>query len=158
MLFELLTTKPVLIGVHLGFAILGIDAFLWLLGEVRKDAGSVRRRAVTALIATGGYLGSWLAGGYYYVKFYGPLVKPVIKAGSAPWAHAIAMEAKEHIFLFAVPLGIVIFCLSLVPAQDLRETGLKRVMSALLAFAAGLGLLIGVLGFMISAAARWGVI
>lgn len=158
MLFEFFTTKPVLIGLHLGFAILGIDAFLWLLGEVQKDAGSVRRRTITAGIALCGYLSSWLIGGYYYVRFYGPLVKPVIKAGRAPWAHTIAMEVKEHIFLFAVPLGIVIFCLSLMPARELEKMGLKRIMSALLAFAAGLGLLIGVFGFMISAAARWGVI
>ena len=43
-MIELLTVKPVLIGLHLGFAIIAIDAFLWLLGEVMANAGSAKRR------------------------------------------------------------------------------------------------------------------
>src|SRR4030067_285327 len=98
-LVDIITAKPVLIGLHLGFAILAIDAFLWLLGEVIADAGSLRRRLAAAAIVSRRFILTWIVGGYYYVTFYGPLVRPVIKAGNAPWAHAIAMEAKEHIFL-----------------------------------------------------------
>src|SRR3989344_4812970 len=96
-IIAILQSKPILIGLHLGFAILGIDAFLWFLGEVVANAESVRRRVIAAFIGLVSFVITWIIGGYYYVKFYGSLVKPIIKAGSAPWAHAIAMEAKEHI-------------------------------------------------------------
>lgn len=158
MVIELFSSKPVLIGAHLGAAIVGIDAFLWLLGEVRARVGSVRKRVSVAILGLLGYVGSWIIGGYYYVNYYGPLVKPVIKAGAAPWAHAIVMEAKEHIFLFAVPLAITILMLARIPKGDLEKFGLRAPASALLGITAGLGLLIGLMGFIISAAARWGVL
>jgi hypothetical protein len=152
----ILTAKPVLIGLHLGFAIIGIDAFLWLLGEIVADAGSLRRRATAATIGIVSYALTWLIGGYYYVKFYGPLVKPIIKAGNAPWAHAIAMEAKEHIFLFAIPMAFTIYLLSRLNAEELSSLGLRRGFIRITAIAAGLGLSLGIMGFIISAAARWG--
>ena len=152
----IITAKPVLIGLHLGFAILGIDAFLWLLGEVSADAGSVSRRVWAAALGFIGYLLTWIIGGYYYVKFYGPLVKPIIKAGNAPWAHAIAMEAKEHIFLFAIPIAVVIYFLARLDADELRSLGLRGSFMRLIMIAAGIGLALGVMGFIISAAARWG--
>ncbi|EKD78686.1 MAG: hypothetical protein ACD_41C00299G0011 [uncultured bacterium] len=46
------------------------------------------------------WLGAWLAGGYYYVFYYGEQVKPVIKAGEYAWAHSVVTEWKEHVFLF----------------------------------------------------------
>src|SRR3989344_9378428 len=101
-------SAPVLIGLHLGFAILGIDAFLWLLGEFVADAVSIRRRVWAAAIGLAGFIFTWIIGGYYYVVYYGKLVKPTILKGMAPWAHAIAMEAKEHIFLFVVPLALTV--------------------------------------------------
>ncbi len=153
-----LTLKPVLIGLHLGFAIIGIDAYLWLLGEVKSNVGTVLKKKVTALVGLFGYLATWIIGGYYYVKFYGPLVKPIIKAGNAPWAHAIAMEAKEHIFLFAIPLAITLYLLARVDTQELQTLGLKKRFMHLIIIAAGIGLAIGLMGFIISAAARWGAI
>lgn len=157
-ILAILTAKPVLIGLHLGFAILGIDAFLWLLGELAANAGSVRRRAIAAAAGFAGYFLTWIIGGYYYVRFYGPLVKPVIKAGSAPWAHAIAMEAKEHIFLFAMPIAVTVCFLAQLETQELESLGLRKGFIMLTALIAGLGLSFGLMGFIISAAARWGAI
>ncbi|MDP2647851.1 MAG: hypothetical protein Q8P35_01225 [Candidatus Yanofskybacteria bacterium] len=154
----ILFSKPVLIGLHLGFAILAIDAFLWLLGEVVADAGSVRRRLIAAGVGLAGYLLTWVIGGYYYVKFYGSLVKPIIKAGSAPWAHAIAMEAKEHIFLFALPIAVTVYLLARLNTDELRSLGLRPRLMSLSIIAAGLGLSLGIMGFIISAAARWGAV
>lgn len=154
----LLTAKPVLIGLHLGFAILGIDAFLWLLGEAVANSKSVGRQVVAASVGLTGFALTWIIGGYYYVKFYGPLVKPIIKAGSAPWAHAIAMEAKEHIFLFAVPIAVTVFLLSRIDSKELESLGLRRGFINLTIIIAGLGLSFGLMGFIISAAARWGVL
>ena len=154
----LLSAKPVLIGLHLGFAILGIDAFLWLLGEVVGNAGSVKRQVAAAIVGLAGFALTWIVGGYYYVKFYGSLVKPIIKSGSAPWAHAIAMEAKEHIFLFAIPIAVTVFLLSRINSKELESLKLRKGLINLIIIIAGLGLSFGLMGFIISAAARWGVI
>ena len=152
-----LTAKPVLIGLHLGFAILGIDAFLWLSGEVVANALSIRRRLIAAWLGLSGFVLTWIMGGYYYVKFYGSLVKPIIKAGSAPWAHAIAMEAKEHIFLFAIPISIVILLSARLSSSELQSLGLRKSFIRLIFIAVGIGLALGLLGFIISSAAGWAI-
>lgn len=151
----LVQAKPVLIGLHLGFAILGIDAFLWLLGKL-KDGGSRKSAIVTAAVGVGAFIASWLAGGYYYVVYYGTLVKPIIKTGAAPWVHNIVMETKEHIFLFIIPLAMTIFFITLLNEEEINRFHLRRVTMWLTGLIAGLGLLIGAMGFAISAAARWG--
>ncbi|MEK7624793.1 MAG: hypothetical protein AAB467_00410 [Patescibacteria group bacterium] len=154
----LLQAKPVLIGLHLGFAILGIDAFLWLLGKLRGDGGSHRSLIITAVVGVAGFLLSWLAGGYYYVIYYGTLVKPVIKSGLAPWVHDIIMETKEHIFLFIIPLAMTVLFITLLDKEEMDRLGVRPIATWLAGTVAVLGLLIGAMGFVISAAARWGVI
>ena len=154
---EILLSKPVLIGMHLGFGIIGIDAFLWLLGEL-KYKGRKKRLLITAVVGVLSFIGSWLAGGYFYVNFYGSLVRPVIKGGLAPWAHNIMMETKEHIFLFIIPLAITALFAVLLKEEEFESLNIRKVVMLLAAFIAALGLVIGAMGFMISAAARWGVI
>lgn len=155
---SLLQSKPVLVGLHLGFAIVGIDAFLWLLGKLKDDSGLKRSRIFTALIGVIAFVGSWLAGGYYYVVYYGILVKPVIKSGVAPWIHNIIMETKEHIFLFVVPLAVTVFFITFLEKEEINRLKIKRLTLWLSGIVAVLGLLVGAMGFVISAAARWGVI
>src|SRR3990167_223012 len=157
-MLDILLAKPVLIGLHLGFAILGIDAFLWLAGEYAAGAISIKRRMIAAVLGLIGFIGSWLIGGYYYVKYYGPLVKPIIKAGSAPWAHAIAMEAKEHIFLFLIPMAVTALILSRLSPDELDTFKIRKSLIGLILIIVGLGFATGLFGFIISAAARWGVI
>lgn len=152
----ILQSKPVLIGLHLGFAIIGIDAFLWLLGKFKDDSGSQKNRFVIAAVGVAAFVLSWIAGGYYYVVYYGTLVKPVIKAGVAPWVHNIVMETKEHIFLFVVPLAMTVLFIALLPKEDIERFKLRGSVLWLCGTVATLGLLIGLLGFMISATARFG--
>ncbi|MEK7596085.1 MAG: hypothetical protein AAB564_00845 [Patescibacteria group bacterium] len=151
-----LQSKPALIGFHLGFAIIGIDAFLWLLGKFKDVNSSRRSKIMTVLIGVAAFIASWLIGGYYYVVYYGALVKPVIKSGLAPWAHNIVMETKEHIFLFIFPLAVTVLFITLLEKEELERFKLRRSALWLSGAVAGLGLLIGALGFVISAAARWG--
>ena len=155
-ILAIILNKPVLIGLHLGFAIIGIDAFLWLLGKLKSGNGSQKSMIVSAATGVLAFIASWVAGGYYYVIYYGTLVKPVIKSGLAPWAHNIIMEAKEHIFLFIVPLAITVLFITLLEKQDLERLGIGRISVWLTGCVAVLGLLIGAMGFIISAAARWG--
>ncbi len=154
----ILQSKPVLIGFHLGFAIVGIDAFLWLLGKLKDDGGSRKNRIVTAWVGVAAFVASWLAGGYYYVVYYGVLVKPIIKSGVAPWVHNIIMETKEHIFLFVIPLAMTVLFITLLEKEEMERLGLRRLTLWLSGVVAVLGLLIGAMGFVISAAARWGAI
>ena len=149
-------SKPVLIGFHLGFAIVGIDAFLWLLGQFKDNGGLRKSRIMTAAIGVAAFVASWIAGGYYYVIYYGTLVKPVIKSGLAPWAHNIIMETKEHIFLFVIPLAMTVLCITLLEKEDVERLALRRLAMWLSGTVAVLGFLIGAMGFIISAAARWG--
>ena len=144
----ILTNKAVLVGLHLGAAILGIDLMLWLLGEMLAKSTHVKRMRLVAWGAFFAFFASWIIGGYYYVKYYGPLVKPVIKASSTPWAHSVAMEAKEHIFLFIIPMALTVVLAMYANQQD-------RSTKFLVGLTAGLGLLIGLMGFIISASARW---
>ena len=154
-IISILQSKPLLIGLHLGFAIAGIDAFLWLLGKL-KDGGSRKSMIITAVLGTAAFVGSWIAGGYYYVVYYGTLVKPVIKAGVAPWVHNIIMETKEHVFLFIIPVAFTVLLISLLEKDELDRLKLRRIAMCLAGTIAVLGLLIGAMGFVISATVRWG--
>ena len=155
-IISIIQSKPVLIGLHLGSAIIGIDAFLWLLGKLKDDGGSNRGRIIPAFIGVIAFTLSWLAGGYYYVVYYGTLVKPVIKSGAAPWVHNIIMETKEHIFLFLIPLAVTILFITLLSKEDMERLKLRSLTLWLSLTVAILGLLIGAMGFIISATVRWG--
>jgi len=113
---------------------------------------------ITAAVGMSAFIASWIAGGYYYVTYYGTLVKPVIKSGLAPWAHDIIMETKEHIFLFVIPLAITVLFITLLEKRDMDRLRLRRLTGRLSLTIVILGLLIGAMGFIVSAAARWGVI
>ena len=154
--FGLILSKPVLIGLHLGFAIVGIDAFLWLLGELKNKTLNTRHIRITAVIGVVGFVLSWIFGGFYYVTFYGSLVKPVIKSGLAPWAHNIIMETKEHIFLFIIPLAITAATIAFLNQDEFQKLNIRRPTFLLVGFVTILGLTVGLMGFIISAAARWG--
>lgn len=153
---EIIISKPVLIGLHLGLAIIGIDAFLWLMGELVTGVKKMVRLKWASIIGLVGFILSWLAGGYYYVVYYGSLVKPAIKAGLAPWAHLVFMEAKEHIFLFIPPLVATVFLITWLNRETFTELELRRPTLILAGLIVFIGLAVGVFGFIVSAAARWG--
>lgn len=157
-IIDLVQSKPVLIGLHLGFAIIGLDAFFWLLGKVQDNVGTPTSHRRIALVGTLGFVLSWLTGGYYYVHYYGNLVKPIIKNGAAPWAHTIIMETKEHIFLFIIPLAITVLFLTMLTSAEAEQLQVRTQTLWLIRIIVGLALLIGAFGFIISAAARWGTI
>lgn len=153
---DILVNKPILIGLHLGFAILGIDLFLWLAGEI--IANPVKRFRMVWVAGAGllSFVLAWIIGGLYYVNYYGSLVKPIIKAGSAPWAHSVVMESKEHIFLLIIPMAATAFFLSFLKKKEIEEYGLKLPFLVLVLLIALIALSIGAMGYIISAAARWG--
>jgi hypothetical protein len=151
----ILTNKPVLVGLHLGFAIVGIDLSLWLLGELIAKTTAAARKQFVSWGAFAAFMLSWVIGGYYYVKYYGPIVKPIIIKSAAPWAHAIIMESKEHVFLFLIPMGLTVALISHLNSTEALKNTAATEYKILVGLVAGLGLLVGLMGFIISAAARW---
>ena len=154
----IIQSKPALIGLHLGFAIIGIDAFLWLFGKLRGHGDQSQRGLIaTAIVGVFSFAASWIFGGYYYVIHYGTLVRPIIKSGEVPWAHNIVMEVKEHIFLFIIPLAMTALFITLLDSETMERLKLRKLAGYLALTIALLGLLIGAMGFIVSMAARWGV-
>jgi hypothetical protein len=99
----------ILIGLHAGIGEVGALAFLWVFIELlNPNSQRVFRAKIASKIGTLALFVSWIIGGYYYVTFYGPNVKPLIKAGPMPWSHLVMTETKEHVFLFLPFLAILI--------------------------------------------------
>jgi hypothetical protein len=95
-----------LIGLHAGLGEFAALMFAWAFIELLSSGdANIRRARLAVLIGTLFLVSAWIGGGYYYVELYGSQVKPFIKEGPLPWAHGVAMETKEHVFLFLPFLG-----------------------------------------------------
>lgn len=98
---------------------------------------------------------AWIFGGYYYLQHYGGAVKPIIKSGQYPWAHAIVMEAKEHVFFFLPVLAIVsILFWRLLPQEIEQELKLKKAITTLDGIIAIVAIAMVFSGIVISGAVR----
>ncbi|MBS3176911.1 hypothetical protein J4457_06780 [Candidatus Woesearchaeota archaeon] len=142
-----------LIGIHAALGEIGIFAFLWVFVEILNPTDQRMKRA--KIVATLGFiflLLSWIAGGYYYLNYYGPQVKPIIKEGPAPWAHEVVMEAKEHIFLFLPFLALLAAALLHQNAKSANQT--RRATLLLCAIIILTGLAMAAMGYLISSGAR----
>ena len=126
-----------LVAIHAIAGILAIFAFLFVFIELLSSAEkTIKRIQIFAYMGTILIFISWIVGGYYYVNYYGPNVKPIIKQGSTPWVHSVIMETKEHVFLFLPFLALSVFLITfLLPGVMTREKNLKTAV-AFLAFAA----------------------
>ena len=148
-------TLKFLLSAHVVLGILGLACFaavgLWLLKR-ELNLSSLKKASLWGLILL---VASWLTGGYYYATYYGKAVKSVIKAGPYPWAHAVFMEAKEHIFLFLPFLGIVIGVLLWSRGEALAgPSSLKKQLSILTGITVGLGIFVTLAGAVVSGAVR----
>lgn len=95
-----------LIGLHAALGELAALMFAWAFIELLSAGeANVRRARLGAMLGTLFLVAAWVGGGYYYVELYGSSIKPFIKDGPLPWAHGVAMETKEHVFLFLPFLG-----------------------------------------------------
>src|SRR3989344_5500168 len=114
-----------LVGIHAALGELGIFAFLWVLVELINPTNTrIKRAKIAAILGVIFIFSSWLAGGYYYLNYYGDNVKPLIKEGPNPWAHLIFTETKEHIFLFIPLLSVLV--LGLIYKNNLLKNNSAR--------------------------------
>ena len=135
-----------LIGICLFFAVA-----IWLF--MRKTPARLTRW--TSLFAFLAIFDTWFSGGYYYLTHYGPKVKPLIKAGDYAWVHAIAMETKEHIYLF-LPFSAFVITLSLWLFRDninKLSYGSKKAIALCALMVFSIGLAVALLGVLVSGAA-----
>ncbi len=142
--------ENILIGAHAALGEIGVFAFIWVFVEVLNNTKkSLSRASIAARIGTFFMIASWIVGGYYYLKYYGPDVKPLIKEGPMPWAHSIITESKEHIFLFLPFMAILVTGLIENFNTKIRKNIL--ILSLLIIL---IGLSMAGLGFMISVGAK----
>ena len=147
----------VLRGLHTALGELALLFIIWALAEVawRPSGRAVLRAKIASLSGTILIFAHWLVSGVYYVAYYGPEVKPAIKAGAWPWGHTIFMESKEHIFLFLPFLSILLFFLIWKNGDKLREErGLRYSIFAVGGVTVLVFLLMVVSGFLISSGYR----
>lgn len=134
---------------------------VWIIIETLypTDRSFARTRIASYLAAFMITAGCWIVGGYNYLTAYGSQVRPVILAGSHPWAHEVVMETKEHIFVF---LPIIAFALSITLSTLDRDTFLgddkfRRALTMTACFALFMVLLMFLMGAIISNAGYTGM-
>lgn len=148
-------TFPI-IGLHAWLGEFGALMFIWAFIELLTGADdNIRRARMAVNLGLVLLFGAWLVGGHYYIDIYGAQVKPAIKEGPMPWAHGVAMETKEHIFLFLPFLGLLAQGLlrrmgnAMAPDPQIRLAAQYAV--GAVAVMAGL---IALLGFLVSSGFR----
>lgn len=140
---------------HVLLGIIGVIAFyaVWMI--LLKEKSSLLWPKILAFVGAASFWSSWVSGGYYYVKFYGKAVKPIILSGKYPWAHTIITESKEHIFLLLPFLSIAVFlALWLLGDKLQNDTELKKWVAYVSGLIFILGAIIAFAGAAMSAAVR----
>lgn len=139
--------------VHVITGLVGIAAIHF--GYMQYIRRTPPLRLVEALVASSVFflLISWASGALYYVRHYGANVKPRILEGAYPWAHAVFMEAKEHVFIL-LPFAAFL-CFVLIRTERLNgDASMKRATSTLLLVTLALGAAVALSGIIISGAVR----
>lgn len=145
-----------LIGLHAVLGEFAVFAFLWVLVELfNPNKDSLSRIKIISMIGVVFLFLSWIVGGYYYVTIYGADVKPLIKAGPQPWAHAVFTETKEHVFLLLPYLGLLAFFMIRTAGDNLLKDRKSRLAVQLICLMIVLiGLSMAGMGYLISTGAR----
>jgi len=140
---------------HVVFGIVGAIACYVVLLSLLKKTVAVKTIKWVSALAFGSYFLSWLSGGYYYVFYYGDMVKPTIKEGAYPWAHLIFMEAKEHIFLMLPFATFALWAVIWIKGKQLdTDPKFKASLILLCAIITILATIITLSGIIISGAGR----
>lgn len=140
---------------HVVIGLVGVIASYATLMSLLKRAPKLKFLKYASLTAFVSYFISWLTAGYYYVVFYGSSVKPIIKAGSYPWAHSLITETKEHVFLFLPIISFLTFLVILFTGDVLEENAkLKKTLAFIVGATVVVGIFITLSGIIISGAVR----
>jgi len=118
-------SKEMLLMLHPTFGILALIAAVWVYVEtLNANEGNCERiRSASKIAAVFMWL-AYIAGGYWYVVFYGG-DKAIIKAGPWAFSHGFFMETKEHLFLMYLMLAT--FLPIAASADFVRNTATRAV-------------------------------
>jgi hypothetical protein len=117
--------SDIVLFAHPTFGVLAIMASVWLLVEaLNASAENQRRIRLAAGAVTVCIVAAWLLGGFWYVNYY-YADKAIILKGPWPWAHALFMETKEHLFFIVLILALY---LPIVAAKQLASNAAARTM------------------------------
>jgi hypothetical protein len=131
-------TKEIVLFSHAILGTFGALAAVWVLVEtLNLRADNLGRVKCASLLVAVLIWSSYLLGGYFYVKFYGP-DRAIILAGPWPWAHRFVMEAKEHVFFILLLLATYLP----IAARDPNLLKDKNTQVLIMAIAGLVGLLV----------------
>ena len=142
----LLTT---LLIVHVISGVTGVGLHNLTLMHLLKRAPNYAFVARVAWSAATLFLISWASSAYYYVTYYGSMVKPRILAGNMPVGHTFFMETKEHIFLL-LPFLAISIALSVTYLHANPDNGLRKSTAFLTLIALVIGIAVAASGILIS--------
>lgn len=140
---------------HVVIGLIGVIATYAAWIELLRRTPQIKKLILFSWVSLGSYVISWVAGGYYYLNYYGKQVKPLILAGPYPWAHTFFTETKEHVFLF-LPFLALVSCMLICgyQAKLMEQPKLKGAVVWLVAIQFILGTFMAVAGYIISGSVR----
>lgn len=143
------TALAATLAIHVLSGVVAIGIHNVVLMHLLKRAPNYEFIARIAWMAVALFILSWVTSAYYYVTYYGGVVKPRILAGEAPFAHTLLMESKEHLFLLLPFMAISIaLCAEYLRRHD--DDNLRKSIVLLTLVALALGIAITASGIFIS--------
>lgn len=149
--------KEIILMVHPTFGVLGVLAAVWVFVDTFNASPGAQRRIHTASLVVASFMWlSFLAGGYWYVTYYGA-DRDIIKAGPWPLAHGFVMETKEHVFFTLLLLATY---LPFVTSQKdfANDSGARRLVLVSAALVVLLGLAMEGAGAVVALGVKMGLL
>lgn len=143
------TTLAALLIVHVLSGVIAIGMLNVVLMHLLKKAPDYVFVSRLAWSAVALFFLSWATSAYYYVTYYGSVVKPRILAGAMPVAHTFFMETKEHIFL-VLPCMAVSIALCTTYLRSDPDDGLRKSTVLLTLVALAIGVAVAASGILVS--------
>ncbi|MDK2972087.1 MAG: hypothetical protein PWP23_1842 [Candidatus Sumerlaeota bacterium] len=137
---------------HVVAGALGTILTLVLAGLLLRSAKTGYLDRALAWLVPALYALSFAAGGFWYLNHYDE-GKAAIKAGPVPWAHGVVMETKEHVFLGAMLLALLV-PVAVAEARQLNSVEARRMAAVVCALAGAMGLAMEGMGAVVSMAIR----
>jgi hypothetical protein len=144
-----------LVGAHALLGEAGALCFLWALVEIiNRSEASLARARIAGCLGVVLLFSSIIVVTYPYWVHYGPLTKPVIKAGPMPWGHDLVMESKEHITILIPVLGLCTTIAMFVARKEGTVSAAYRYISMTCGLIVLMVFCMAGMGFIISTAVR----
>ena len=141
--------------IHVFAGVFGMISYYTVCMGFLKKMPHFRFLAWESAFGLASFIISWIFGGYYYIFYYGGIVKPFILGDERSFAHTIFMEAKEHIFLFIPILSAVVLLMILLGKEEIaKNKDMRYGVASIAGLIVFLSVVLALSGMLISGAAR----